>query len=28
VHDLTSAPLQVVTNWRYYAGRNLSSSIR
>jgi hypothetical protein len=26
VHDLTSAPLQVLTNWRYYAGRNQSSS--
>jgi serine/threonine protein kinase len=28
VHDLTSAPLQVLTNWRYYAGRTQSSSIR
>ena len=28
VHDLTSAPLHLLTNWRYYSGRSAGAGVR
>ena len=28
VHDLTSAPLHLLTNWRYYSGRSAGGGVR
>jgi hypothetical protein len=28
LHDLTSAPLHLLTNWRYYSGRSVRGRAR